>query len=113
MSVYEAFMKSVEDAAHIDSEGVDAATVAAAGALARKIDAWDVIVQWAFEDAAEGESRPAVPQNDNVSLSSFLKYCEALGLTPSARGELVAKKEKAPVNPVDELKAKRKEKTAR
>lgn len=112
MSVYEAFMKSVKDAPHVDSKGVDAGSVAAAGALARKIDAWDVIVQWAAEDAAESEGRPKVPQNDNVSISAFLKYCESLGLTPGARGELVAKKEKAPVNPIDELKQKRRRKAA-
>ncbi|WRS30591.1 hypothetical protein U6G28_02575 [Actinomycetaceae bacterium MB13-C1-2] len=64
----------------------DAATVAAARALARKIDAWDVIVGWALEDAAESGGRPAVPQNDNVSLASFLKYMDALQLVPPAAG---------------------------
>lgn len=67
----------------------DAGTVRAAQALADKIDAWDQIVEWAFEDMAEaGSKRPAVPQNDNVSLPSFLKYCEALGLTPASRAAL-------------------------
>ena len=60
-----------------------AGTVAAARALADKIDAWDVIVQFALEDMPDG-GRPAVPQNDNVSLASFLKYMEALGLTVAA-----------------------------
>ena len=55
---------------------------AAARALARKIDAWDVIVEWALDDAAQGKGRPAVPANDNVSIASFLKYLDALGLTP-------------------------------
>ena len=60
-------------------------TIAAARALADKIDQWDRIVQWAVEDKDEFDlARPAVPQNDNVSLPSFLKYCEALGLTVSA-----------------------------
>lgn len=62
----------------------DAATVAAARALARKIDAWDVIVEWALDDAADESRRPAVPQNDNVSLASFLKYMTALRLVPPA-----------------------------
>lgn len=63
----------------------DAAAVAAARALADKIDAWDVIVQWAIEDASETRgARPAVPQNDNTSLGSFLKYLEALQLVPPA-----------------------------
>ena len=60
-----------------------AGTVAAARALADKIDAWDVIVQWALEDAG-GQGRPAVPQNDNVSIPSFLKFMTELGLTPAA-----------------------------
>lgn len=64
---------------------LDTGTIRAAQALADKIDAWDQIVEWAFEDAAESQSRPAVPANDNVSLASFLKYMGALGLTPLAR----------------------------
>lgn len=60
-------------------------TIAAARALADKIDQWDVIVQWAVEDKeALGLQRPAVPQNDNTSLPTFLKYMDALGLTVAA-----------------------------
>lgn len=77
------FAVSVAAATHLTAS--DSAAVEAARALARKIDAWDVIVEWAVEDATESESRPKVPQNDNVSLASFLKYCESLGLTPAAR----------------------------
>ena len=59
----------------------DAATVAAARALAAKIDAWDVIVDWAHGDMDEmDKKRPAVPDNDNVSASAYLKYLAALGL---------------------------------
>jgi hypothetical protein len=61
-------------------------------ALARKIDAWDVIVAWASEDAEEFGSRPTVPQNDNVSISAYLKGCEQLGLTPSGRAALTKAK---------------------
>jgi hypothetical protein len=61
-------------------------------ALARKIDAWDAIVQWALDDALAHESRPTVPQNDNVSLSAYLKYAESLGLTPAGRARLAEKK---------------------
>lgn len=60
-----------------------AGTVAAARALADKIDAWDVLVQWALEDAG-GEGRPAIPANDNTSIPAFLKYMIELGLTPAA-----------------------------
>ena len=60
-------------------------TIAAARALADKIDQWDVIVQWAVEDKEDfGLMRPAVPQNDNTSLPTFLKYMDALGLTVAA-----------------------------
>lgn len=100
--VREAFDKSVAAAAHLTDE--DAGAVEAARALADKIDAWDVIVEWAIEDAEEGPrgSRPKVPQNDNVSLASFLKYCESLGLTPSAR------KDRAPSTATPGVGAKKK-----
>jgi hypothetical protein len=29
-----------------------------------------------------------VPQNDNVSISAYLKYCDQLGLTPAGRKSL-------------------------
>lgn len=62
----------------------DAAAVAAVRALAARIDAWDVIVRWAQEDAAATGSRPKVPQNDNTSLPTYLKYLDALHLVPPA-----------------------------
>ncbi|WP_194294559.1 terminase small subunit [Leucobacter muris] len=80
-SVTEAFERSVKNARHLRVR--DAPAVAAARALARKIDAWDVIVDWALEDASETKGvRPAVPANDNVSIASFLKYLEKLKLLP-------------------------------
>lgn len=72
----------------------DAGAVEGLRALARKIQAWDQIVDWALEDASEREgARPAVPQNDNVSLSAYLKYCDQLGLSPAGRKALALKKE--------------------
>jgi len=56
--------------------------------LAAKIDAWNVIVVWANEDAADSGGRPLVPANDNVSISAYLKGMEQLGLTPSGRAAL-------------------------
>lgn len=79
-SVSEALERSIANAKHLRAR--HSATIAAARALARKIDAWDTIVEWALDDAAQGKGRPAVPANDNVSISSFLKYLDALGLTP-------------------------------
>lgn len=80
-SVAEALERGLKNAKHLRMRHAPA--VAAARALARKIDAWDVIVEWALDDVAETKGgRPAVPANDNVSIASFLKYLDALGLTP-------------------------------
>lgn len=84
-SLREALDRAVADSSHLSVR--DAAAIAAARALADKIDAWDVIVEWAKDDLAGNPrpgARPAVPQNDNVSLPSFLKYLEALQLVPPA-----------------------------
>lgn len=83
---------------------MDEGSLEAMRALARKIDAWDTIVDWAFEDAAESGSRPKVPQNDNVSISAYLKYAESLGLTPFGRAKLVeAKKPEASGGKLNDL----------
>lgn len=90
----EATRKAVEAAGHLTD--LDAGAIEAMFALARKIDAWDQIVDWALDDAAEREgSRPSVPANDNVSISAYLKYCDQLGLTPAGRKTLDLKKERA------------------
>lgn len=90
LTVLEALDESLAAATHLEPK--HAATVAAARALAAKIDAWDVIVQWALEDQAETEAkRPAVPANDNTSLPSFLNYMKLLGLTvPEVKAAPVA-----------------------
>ena len=79
-SVSEALERSIANAKHLRAR--HSAPIAAARALARKIDAWDQIAQWALDDASDGRGRPAAPANDNVSFASFLKYLDALGLTP-------------------------------
>lgn len=84
-----AFDEAVAAASHLTK--MDAGAVAAARALADKIDAWDVIVQWALDDAGD-DGRPSVPANDNVALPTFLKYAESLGLTPAGRLKAVAPK---------------------
>lgn len=106
MSVYDGFMLAVKAASHVDADGLDAGAVAAAAALARKIDAWDAIVEWAREDASEDQSRPKVPANDNTSLPTFLRYCEALGLTPVAR-KAVGDQPTKEVDPLASIKSKR------
>ncbi len=114
MSVEEACETAIAAATHIDAEGADAGAVAALLALARKVDAWDVIVQWAIIDVGNSGARPKVPVHDNVSLGSLLKYCDALGLTTVSRNSLLGAKVKPEgVDPIDELKAKRKRKVAK
>lgn len=85
--------KSIEAAGkHLTD--ADAGAIEALRALARKIDAWDQIVEWALDDAAQLKgARPAVPQNDNVSISAYLKYCDQLGLSPAGRKALSLKQE--------------------
>lgn len=81
---------SIAAASHLTA--MDAGALEALRALARKIDAWDQIVDWAIEDSSEREgSRPAVPANDNVSISAYLKYCDQLGLSPAGRKALELK----------------------
>ena len=77
--VSDALEVAIGAATHLTAR--DAAAVAAARALAAKIDAWDVIVQWSLEDARDLKTKP-LPANDNTSLGTFLKYMEALQLMP-------------------------------
>lgn len=92
---------AVEAADHLTD--ADAGAVEAMLALARKIDAWDQIVEWALEDASEDDSRPRVPQNDNVSISAYLKYAESLGLTPAGRVALAKNTGEKPSEPKGKL----------
>lgn len=66
----------------------DEAAIVAAGQMARKIDVADEYFKLLEVDAIERHLRP--PSQDNVSLPTFLKFLDALGMTPQAR------KEKAP-----------------
>lgn len=92
-SLEAALDRSLKSAKHLRAK--DAAAVALARSLARKIDAWDVIVDWALDDVAEagGKARPAVPQNDNVSAATLLKALTALQLIPSEVAAAPVKKQ--------------------
>ena len=103
-SVADSLERAIRNAKHLRAR--DAAVVNAARALARKIDAWDVIAQWALDDAAQNGGRPAVPSNDNVSLASFLKYLDALGLVPPDAASPAAGARSAP--PPNQIEAMRK-----
>jgi len=86
MSLVDETLASFAAATHLSEK--DDGPKAALILLARKIDAWDQIVGWALDDAAESGGRPTVPQNDNVSISAYFKACDQLGLTPSGRKAL-------------------------
>ena len=76
---------AIQAASHLTVE--DAGLIETARSQADKLDAWDVIVRWACEDATAAKGlRPVVPHNDNVTPAVFLKMLQALGLTPEARG---------------------------
>ena len=92
LSVLDALNASIAVATHLEPK--HAATVGAARALAAKIDAWNVIVQWAIQDAGP-VGRPAVPANDNTSLGTYSRYLEQLGLTVAAPAKTTGKKAEA------------------
>lgn len=60
--------------------------------LAKKIDTEETLRDMALEWAAEDEKRRP-PSVDNVSVPTYLKFCESLGLTPAGRVRLDMKKE--------------------
>ena len=78
---------------------------AATAALARKYAAL-------VDDSLATEDVAAINRAHAVAGPNLQKTLTSLGLTPEARGELVPKEQKGPVNPLDELKAKRRSKAA-
>lgn len=89
MSLVEETDKAIAAAPHLQN-GMHAGAVEALRMMARKIDAWDVIVRMAQEDLAgkDGRSRPAVPAHDNTSFPAYMRASEQLGLTPLGRKKL-------------------------
>ena len=87
--VLDALNMAIEKAKHLDAE-VDGPAIEAARALALKIDMADLYFEELAERAEARKLRP--PSPDNVSIPTFLKYCESLGLTPAGRGKLVGGK---------------------
>lgn len=84
---------SLKAATHLTD--ADQGAVAALLVLARKIDTEDELRALALKYAEEHEQKP--PHVDNVSVPTYLKYCESLGLTPAGRGRLPEKKAEGPV----------------
>lgn len=80
-AVVDATDASIKAASHLTP--MDGGALAALRALALKIDTQDDYFEALAEQADERDSRP--PSVDNVSIPTYLKYCESLGLTPAGR----------------------------
>ena len=79
--VLDATVAAIKAAAHLGP--MDAGAVETIKALALKIDAQDEYMEALADDAADRNLRP--PSQDNVSIPTYLKFCESLGLTPAGR----------------------------
>lgn len=90
MSLVEATEASIAAAKHLTK--ADDGAVAAILHLALKIDLMDEYLEALADDAAKHNRRP--PSPDNVSVPTYLKYCESLGLTPAGRLRLGPSEEK-------------------
>lgn len=88
----EATQAALGAAAHVTD--ADKGAVEALLVLARRIDQdeerWELALRW----AEVLQHKPPAP--DNVSVPTYLKYCESLGLTPAGRTKLGDKKAEAP-----------------
>lgn len=85
--------KAIRAATHLGP--MDAGTVAAIRSLAQRIDVGDVYFKALAEQAEERKLRP--PSVDNVSIPTYLKYAESLGLSPVGRVRAAVDKAKGEV----------------
>jgi len=103
-TVLDATEASLRAAKHLTP--MDDGAIEALRALAHKIDTDDAL-RGAYLDLQVGGDRPVRPlQLDNVSIPTYLKYAESLGLTPAGREKLAAKPA-APKGKLGELRAVR------
>jgi hypothetical protein len=91
MSVAEATERAIGEARHLTE--MDEGAVETLRTLARKIDTEARLREMALEWAKDNDAKP--PHVDNVSIPTYLKFCESLGLTPAGRSKLLPEKEKA------------------
>ena len=89
-SIVDATEAAIKAATHLTV--MDKGAVEALRFLAKKIATEDTLRDMALEWAAEDEKRRP-PSVDNVSIPTYLKFCESLGLTPAGRVRLDMKKE--------------------
>lgn len=91
LTVREATDVSIAEAEAAGNLGrLDAGPVAAIRALADKIDK-DDRVREAYLEAHDGDEHIKPLQLDNVSIPTYLKFCDALGLTPGGRAAQAGK----------------------
>jgi hypothetical protein len=86
--VIDATERAIDAAGHLTD--MDAGAIETLRALARKIDGQDEYFEALADVAAERKLRP--PSPDNVSIPTYLKFCESLGLTPAGRVRLADQK---------------------
>lgn len=91
-AILDATNKAIEAADHLTD--MDAGAIEALRALAMKIDTEQLINQIAIEYARENELKEPA-RIDNISIPTYLRYCESLGLTPVGRSKLEEKKDQA------------------
>jgi hypothetical protein len=88
-SIATATDRAIEAATHLTV--MDQGAVETLRFLAKKIDTEETLRDMALEWAAEDEKRRP-PSVDNVSIPTYLKFCESLGLTPAGRVRLDGEK---------------------
>lgn len=86
--IVDATEKAIAAAAHLTD--ADAGAVETLRVLALTIDEREARWEALNDDAVEHKLRP--PSQDNVSVPTYLKFCESLGLTPAGRARLAEKK---------------------
>jgi hypothetical protein len=89
MGVVEATEQSLAASLHLTE--ADAGAVAVLRELAKEIDSRDELRDLALRYAGEHNQKP--PGIDNVTVPTYLKFCDALGLTPAGRKSLELKED--------------------
>lgn len=103
-AVAEATEAAIDAAGHLTA--MDVGALAALRALAQKIDTDDDIREAYLDYQVDQGHDPIRPlQLDNVSIPTYLKYCEALGLSPAGRDKLKDRRPEAAGGKLGKLRA--------
>jgi hypothetical protein len=101
VSVVDATERAIAAATHLTP--MDDGAVETLRTLARKIDTEQTLRDLALDYAEEHGQKP--PSVDNVSIPTYLKYCESLGLTPAGRERFTKKDSEGAGGKLGKLKA--------